>query len=108
MRQMYLIENRLTKLKLYIVLSVVYVVWFCYLPVVVLLTFAANPVLRYIALRTVVLMFDLFINIFMLSLFCPLWSDRFFQFESHINLLSKISGTYKIVKDNYGSASQVI
>ena len=108
MRQMYLIENRPTKLKLYIVLSIIYVIWFSYLPVAVILAFAANPVLRYVALRTIILLFDLFINVFMLVLFCPRWSDKFFQFESHINVLSKISGTYKSIRGSYGSASQVI
>lgn len=107
MRQMYLIENRPTKLKLYIVLAVVYVVWFGYLPVAVLLSLAANPVFRYMVLLTIVLLFDLLINMFMLGLFCPRWSDRFFQFDSHINMLSKISGTYKSLK-GYGSAPQVI
>ena len=108
MRQMYLIENRPTKLKLYIVLSIIYIVWFSYLPAAVILAFAAKPVLRYIALRTIILLFDLFINVFMLALFCPRWSDRFFQFESHINMLSKISGTYKSLRGSYGSTSQVI
>lgn len=108
MRQMYLIENRPIKLKLYIVLSVIYIVWFCYLPVAVILAFAANPVFRYIVLRTIILVFDLFINVFFLALFCPRWSDKFFQFESHINLLSKISGTYRIMRDGYGSAPQIV
>ena len=108
MRQMYLIENRATKLKLYIVLSVIYIIWFLYLPIAVLLLFAVNPVLRYLTLRTIILLFDLFINVFMLALFCPKWSDKFFQFESHLNMLNKFSGSYKSIKGSYGSAPQII
>ena len=115
MRQMYLIENRGTKLKLYIVLAIVYLIWFTYLPVAVILAFAASPVLRYMFLRSIILVFDLFINVFMLGLFCPKWSDKFFQFDSHINKLSgsgrsgkKINDFYKGLSGSYGSTPQVI
>lgn len=112
MRQMYLIENRTAKLKLYVVLCVVYIIWFVYLPLAVILLFAATPVLRYMSLRTIILLFDLFINVFMLTLFCPKWSDKFFQFKSHINVLSmsKSSGSYKSLRGSlsYGSAPQIV
>ena len=106
MRQMYLIENRATKLKLYIVLAIVYLVWFIYLPVAVILAFAVNPVLRFLFLRSIILVFDLSINLFMVGLFCPKWSDKFFQFDSHINQLSKTS--YSKLSGSYGSAPQII
>ena len=105
MRQMYLIENRATKLKLYIVLAIVYLVWFIYLPVAVILAFAVNPVLRFLFLRCIILVFDLLINLFMVGLFCPKWADKFFQFDSHLNQLSKAS--YSKL-GSYGSAPQII
>ena len=108
MRQMYLIENRPTKLRLYIVLSIIYVIWFVYLPVAVILSFAVNPVLRYMTLRAIILVFDLFINVFMLALVCPKWSDKFFQFKSHLNMLSRSRGIYESISDSYGSPPQVI
>lgn len=102
MRQVYLIEIRHSALWLYRILAVCYVVWFCYLPFVTVFLLLANPVLRLLALSTFYLVFDFLINLGMVVLFCPRWSNKFFQFNSFINVLSGTPYVYKSLK-SYGS-----
>ena len=93
MRQVFLIEIRPTALKLYVVLAVCYLVWFLYLPLLTLLTLATNPVNRNLAMSSVYLVFDFFINLGMVLLFCPRWANKYFQFNNYINLLSRTPHT---------------
>ena len=102
MRQVYLIEIRPAALWLYRILAVCYVVWFCSLPLATLLFLALNPVHRFLAMATCYLIFDFLINLGMVVLFCPRWADRFFQFSSYINVLSRSTYRYENLKQ-YGS-----
>ena len=95
MRQVYLIENRPTALKLYIILAISYIIWFTYLPFFTVLNLAVNPVKRPLTMTTIYLIFDLLINLGMVVLFCPLWAHKYFQFKNHINLLSQSRYLYK-------------
>jgi hypothetical protein len=104
MRQVYMIENRRTALNLYIVLAVCYLIWFCYLPIVILLTLAANPVRRLLVISTVYLLADFLINFGMVFLFCPRWANKYFQFNSYINLLNQPSHMYRSLKA-YGTSA---
>lgn len=103
MRQVYLIENRSTALRLYIVLAVCYIIWFSYLPMLTLLALAVNPVKRFLVVSSVYLVFDLLINVGMVTLFCPRWANRYFQFDHYINVLSQSSNTYRSLKSYGGS-----
>lgn len=108
-RQVYLIENRTLTLRLYIGLMVVYVVWFCYLPLVIIITVFINPVEREKVVSTSILTFDLLMNIVMVLLFCPLWSNLYFQFDSHINELRRLSSSLKAYGiTRSGSTSRLI
>ena len=98
-----MIEIRRTALWLYIILAVCYIVWFCYLPMITLLSLAVNPVRRQIVMSTVYLTFDFLINFGMVVLFCPRWANKFFQFDSYINVLSQSPYMYKSLKD-YGTS----
>lgn len=53
MRQVYLIENRCTALRLYIILAVCYVIWFLYLLLLTVVAVAINPVRRGIVMTSV-------------------------------------------------------
>lgn len=91
MRQIYLIENRRFKLLLYRCLLVLYLLWFCYLPVAVIVARILNVLERQRVIAASVLTFDLLINAVMVLLFCPKWSDQYFQFNSHLNYLTRVS-----------------
>ena len=94
-RQVYLIENHPTKLHLYVGLVVVYVVWFCYLPLVVVIVCFINPVERGRVVSASILTFDLLINGVMVILFCPWCSNHYFQFDSYLNELRTLKLTLK-------------
>ena len=94
-RQVYLIENRPTKLHLYVGLVVVYIVWFCYLPLVVVIVCFINPVERGRVISASILTFDLLINGVMVILFCPWCSNHYFQFNSYLNELRALKLTLK-------------
>ncbi len=91
MRQIYLIENRQLKLIMYRLLAVFFIVWFCYLPLVVFVSVWINALERSKVITTTFLCFDLMANIIMVVLFCPKWSDMYFQFSSQINEFSRIT-----------------
>ena len=91
MRQIYLIENRRFKLILYRALIVLYIVWFCYLPFFVTIASLLNPLERTRVIGVSVLTFDLVINLVMVLLMCPKWSQQYFQFTSHLNYLSRVT-----------------
>ena len=91
LRQIYLIENRRFKLILYRCLLVLYVVWFCYLPVAVVIASFVNALERSRVIVVFILTFDLVMNSVMVLLFCPKWSQHFFQFSSHLNSLTRVT-----------------
>ena len=99
MRQIYLIENRRFKLILYRLLAVLYVVWFCYLPVAVVIATILNPLERARVIAVFVLTFDLIVNVVMVLLMCPKWSQVYFQFSSHLNSLTRV--TMRKMKTRY-------
>ena len=108
-RQVYLIENRTLTLRLYIGLVVVYVVWFCYLPLFVIIASVINPVQSGKVVSTSILTFDLLMDTVMVLLFCPLWSNLYFQFDSHINELRRFSSSLKAYGlSRSGSTSRLI
>ncbi len=108
MRQVYQIENRPTALALYIILAVCYVIWFCYLPLLTLFALLADPVRRLVGMLSVYLVFDFLINLGMVILFCPRWTNKFFQFDNYINSLSDSSKyVYKSLK-SYGNTAAPI
>lgn len=90
LRQIYLIENRRLKLVLYLCLVVLYVVWFCYLPVAVAIASFLNALERSRVIVVFILTFDLVMNSVMVLLFCPKWSQHFFQFNHHLNSLARV------------------
>jgi len=102
LRQVYLIENRPTALRLYAILVVCYIIWFLYLPLLTIVGVAINPVRRGMVMTTVYLIFDFLINVGMVVLFCPFMSKRYFQFEHYINVLSR-SSNYRSLKSYGGS-----
>lgn len=103
MRHVYLVENRPEKLKLYVVLAIFYILWFCYLPGIVFVAALINPVLKYKLVLSFVLTFDFLANFGMVLLFVPRWSKLFFQFDSHLNALQE--SPYKSLKSfRYGSS----
>lgn len=91
MRQIYLIENRKFKLILYRCLLVLYIAWFCYLPVAVIVASCLNALERARVMAVSILTFDLIVNFVMVLLFCPKWSQQYFQFSSHLNYLTRVS-----------------
>lgn len=91
MRQIYLIENRRFKLILYRCLLVLYIAWFCYLPVAVIVASCLNALERARVMAVSILTFDLIVNFVMVLLFCPKWSQQYFQFSSHLNYLTRVS-----------------
>lgn len=101
MRHVYLVENRPEKLKLYCVLAVFYVIWFCYLPFIVFIVAFINPVYKYKVVLSFVLTFDFLANLGMVLLFVPQWAKVLFQFDSHLNS----SRPYTTLSSfNYGSS----
>lgn len=91
MRQIYLIENRRFKLILYRCLLVLYIAWFCYLPVAVIIASCLNALQRPRVIVVFILTFDLIVNFVMVLLFCPKWSQQYFQFSSHLNYLTRFT-----------------
>lgn len=91
MRQIYLIENRKFKLILYRCFLVLYVVWFSYLPVAVIIASCLNALERQRVIVVCILTLDLLVNFVMVLLFCPRWSQQYFQFSSHLNYLTTVS-----------------
>ena len=91
MRQIYLIENRRFKLVLYQVLIGIFILWFCYLPVAVVIASLLNVLERARVIGVSILTFDLVINLVMVLLMCPKWSQSYFQFTSHLNALSRVT-----------------
>ena len=90
-RQIYLVENKRFRLVLYRTLAVLYVVWFCYLPVAVIIASILNPLERPRIVVVFILTFDLVINLVMVLLMCPKWSQLYFQFSSHLNSLTRVT-----------------
>ena len=91
MRQIYLIENRHFRLILYRILIILYIIWFSYLPVAVIIASALNVLQRARVIVVCVLTFDLVINFTMVLLMCPKWSQQYFQFSSHLNMLTRVT-----------------
>ena len=79
------------KLVLYRILLVFYLIWFLYLPLIVVIAVFVNPLERLKVIQTSSLIVDVLANGTMILLFCPWWSDWYFQFKSEINELSRIS-----------------
>ena len=90
-------------MKLYICFAVCYTLWFCSLPLTVFIAAFINPVERFKLISIGILVFDFLLNCGVLLLFCPKWSNRYFQFESHINQLHQFSKGFKSLK-TYGGA----
>lgn len=109
LRQIYLVENTRSKRVLYCFLVVFYVIWFCYLPLVVVIIVFVNPVQKAKVVSSVYLTIDLLASGVMVLLFCPLWSDLYFQFKSHVNDLTKhnFQVRYRSLKE-YGSSGSFI
>ena len=103
MRQIYLVENRPEKLKLYFSLSFVYVTWFCYLPVVVFIISFINPLIKLRVVTLFMLIFDLLANVGAVVLFAPRWAKLIFQFDSHLNTVHP-SGYKGLTNFYYGSS----
>lgn len=64
-----------------------FVVWFGYLPVTVGVLYAVNPLEWPRVILSVVNLFDLGASAMLAILFCPLWSDCYFRFNSHLNAI---------------------
>ena len=93
---------------MYKLLAVFFIVWFCYLPLVVLIAIPINPLERLKVISTLELGVDFLANTAMVVLFCPQWSDLYFQFNSHINQLARLSFELKDQSlKSYGSSSSV-
>ena len=71
--------------------------WFCYLPIAVIAASVLNVLERARIIVACVLTFDLIMNIVMVLLMCPKWSQQYFQFSSHLNTLVRV--TMRRMKD---------
>ena len=80
-------ENNPLVLNIYRLFAVGFVVWFGYLPITVGALYAANTLEWTRVILSASLFFDLAANFILVILFCPLWSDYYFQFNSHLNTL---------------------
>ncbi len=105
MRQIYLVENRPEKLKLYFALSFLYVIWFCYLPFIVFVIAFIDPLFKLRVVTVFLLSFDFLANLGVVVLFVPRWAKLIFQFDSHLNTVSMNSG-YKGLKNFYYGSSE--
>ena len=101
LRQIYLIENRPLKLILYRFLLLLYLLWFSYLVVAVIIARILDALERERVIAAFVLIFDLLANLVMVLLFCPKWSNRYFQFNSHLNYLTQA----RMTRVRYSSTS---
>ena len=80
-------ENNLLVMNVYRLLAVGFVVWFGYLPITVAALYSANTLEWTRVILSTSLFFDLAANFVLVILFCPLWSDYYFQFNSQLNVL---------------------
>ena len=80
-------ENNPLVLNIYRLFAVGFVVWFGYLPITVGALYAANTLEWTRVILSASLFFDLAANFILVILFCPLWSDYYFQFNSHLNVI---------------------
>ncbi len=105
MRQIYLLENRPEKLKLYFCLSFLYIVWFCYLPFIVFVVAFIDPLFKVRVMSVFVLCFDFLANLGVVILFVPRWAKFIFQFsDSHLKSVLMNRSSYKGLKNFYGSS----
>lgn len=81
----YMQENNPLVMNVYKLLAGGFVVWFGYLPLTVAVLYAVNTLEWTRVIRSTSLFFDLAANFVLIILFCPFWSDYFFQFNSHLN-----------------------
>ena len=84
-------EDDRPKLMLYVFLGVILTVWFWYLPIVVLIVSFVNHVISGLITWNIVIAMNFFIKVAFVFLLCPRWSDKYFQFHSHINSLASFS-----------------
>lgn len=99
-------EGVLPKLRLYKFLCIIFTVWFWYLPAVVIIATLINPVLSWVVLVNVMNAMNFITNVMMAALFCPKWSNEYFQFEDQINKvegvsLKPITPKYSQLHDDY-------
>ena len=99
---MYLIENGELKLWIYRFLVILLVVWFCSLPLAVIIASAVNPLERIRIISCTILVFDFLANFAMVLLLCPKWADQYFQFNSRLNMLPRLSISLKA----YGGSNE--
>ena len=81
LRSTYLQEDDPVRIRLYMIFLVGCVVWFTYLPIVVIIAAVVNPVYRTLMISTSVRIMD-FIGFLSMTIFLyPHWSHRYFQFS---------------------------
>lgn len=81
LRSTYLQEDDPVRVRLYIVFLVGCVVWFVYLPIVVIVAAVLNPVYRLLLISTSIRVMDFVGFLGMTILLYPRWSHRYFQFD---------------------------
>ena len=80
-------ENDPLVQNVYRLFAMSFVVWFGYLPITVGVLHAVNLLEWTRVILSASLFFDLAANFILVILFCPLWSDYYFQFNSHVNTI---------------------
>ena len=80
-------ENDPLVQNVYRLFAMSFVVWFGYLPITVGVLHAVNLLEWTRVILSASLFFDLAANFILVILFCPLWSDYYFQFNSHLNTI---------------------
>lgn len=81
LRSTYLQEDDPVRVRIYIIFLIACVVWFCYLPVVVIIAAILNPVYRMLLISTSIRVMD-FTGFLGITIFLyPCWSYQYFQFS---------------------------
>ena len=81
LRSTYLQEDDPVRIRLYIVFLVGCLIWFMYLPIVVIIAAVLNPVYRTMLISTSIRVMDFAGFLSMTILLYPQWSHRYFQFS---------------------------
>ena len=92
-------EEDRTKLVLYVFLGVAFTVWFWYLPILVFGVTFVNSVIRELIIQNVIIAMNYLVKTIFVFLLCPRWSNKYFQFHSHINSLGLLGA--RMFKNDY-------
>ena len=91
-------EENVSKLRLYKTLFVLFTIWFWYLPLIVFIVTFSGHVSASLVIINISTAMNFLVNLVMVVLFCPSWSDRHFQFDAQ-----PLSRSWNIMSSYMGS-----